>query len=107
VVQSAQASLQGYLYVFAQAYGTVVSINLTGSIDALGKSLSPADLCPAYTNDDGNNVTDCKSYCKNPSPFSILITLGDAVWMPAAIERINAMVTGNLTFDETDLTFFP
>jgi acid phosphatase len=60
VIQSAQAFLQGYLYVFAQAYGTVVSINSTGSPDALGRSLGPSDLCPAYTNNPQNNVTDCK-----------------------------------------------
>jgi hypothetical protein len=63
VVQSAQAFLQGYLYVFAQTYGTVVAINSTGAPDALGRSLGPSDLCPAYTNVDGNNVTDCKSFC--------------------------------------------
>ena len=62
VVQTAKAFLQGYLYVFADAYGTVVSVNSTGSPQALGDSLSPADLCPAYTNDDGNNVTDCKLF---------------------------------------------
>jgi hypothetical protein len=27
--------------------------------------------------------------------------------MPAAIDRMNAMITGNLTFTESDLTFFP
>jgi hypothetical protein len=60
VGQSAQAFLQGYLYIYAQAYGTVLAINSTGASDALGRSLAPADLCPAYTNVDGNNVTDCR-----------------------------------------------
>jgi acid phosphatase len=61
VVQSAQAFLQGYLYPFAQTYGTVVSVNSTGSPDALGRSLGPSDLCPGFTNNPQNKVTDCKS----------------------------------------------
>lgn len=60
VVQTARAFLQGYLYVYAETYGTVVAVNSTGSAAALGDSLSPADLCPAYTNNAVNNVTDCK-----------------------------------------------
>ncbi|KIM98232.1 hypothetical protein OIDMADRAFT_128149 [Oidiodendron maius Zn] len=90
VVQSAQAFLQGYLYVFAQTYGTVVSVNSTGSPDALGRSLGPSDLCPAFTNNPGNNVTDW-----------------DNVWVPPTLKRINSMIKGNLTFSESDILFFP
>ena len=61
VVQTAQAFLKGYLHVFADTYGTVVAVNATGAADALGDSLSPTDMCPAFTNNPGNNVTDCKS----------------------------------------------
>jgi acid phosphatase len=59
VVQTAKAFLQGYLYVFAETYGTIVAVNSTGAAGALGDSLAPADLCPAFTNNNGNNVTDC------------------------------------------------
>ena len=31
----------------------------------------------------------------------------DNIWVPAALERINGMVTGNLTFSETDILFLP
>ncbi|KAH8660481.1 histidine phosphatase superfamily [Xylariales sp. PMI_506] len=90
ILQTAKAFLEGYLYVFADTYGTIVSVNSTGSASAVGDSLGPSDACPAYVNNAVNNVTDF-----------------DNTWMPAAIDRMNAMVTGNLTFDETDLTFFP
>ncbi|RDW69216.1 hypothetical protein BP6252_08236 [Coleophoma cylindrospora] len=90
VVQTAQAFLQGYLYIYADTYGSVVSINSTASPAALGDSLSPSDMCPAFTNDAKNNVTDF-----------------DNTWVPDALTRINSMVSGNLTFDETDILFFP
>ncbi|PYI13960.1 phosphoglycerate mutase-like protein [Aspergillus violaceofuscus CBS 115571] len=90
VVQTAQAFLQGYMYEFADTYGKVVSVNSTGSVNAIGNSLGPSDACPLYVNNAYNNVTNW-----------------DATWMPAAIKRINALVSGNLTFTETDLTFFP
>jgi acid phosphatase len=61
VVQTARAFLQGYLYLYAETYGSVVAVNSTGAPDALGDSLSPADMCPAFTNNNGNNVTDCRS----------------------------------------------
>ena len=60
-METAQAFLQGYLYVFAQTYGTVISVNSTGAPDALGDSLGPSDMCPAFVNVPANNVTDCKS----------------------------------------------
>ncbi|PWY92282.1 histidine acid phosphatase [Aspergillus heteromorphus CBS 117.55] len=90
VVQTAQSFLLGYMYEYADTYGTVVSVNSTGSVSAIGNSLGPSDACPLYVNDAYDNVTDW-----------------DSTWMPAAIDRINSLVSGNLTFDETDLTFFP
>jgi acid phosphatase len=60
ILQSAKAFLEGYLYVFADTYGTIVSVNSTGAADAVGDSLGPSDACPAYTNNDSNNVTNCR-----------------------------------------------
>lgn len=36
-----------------------------------------------------------------------LIDVGDATWIPKAAKRLNSLVSGNLTFNETDITFFP
>ncbi|RDH32305.1 phosphoglycerate mutase-like protein [Aspergillus welwitschiae] len=92
VVQTARAFVNGYLYEYADTYGTVVSVNSTGSVSAIGNSLGPSDMCPAFSSisSGGNNVTDF-----------------DATWTPKALERINSLVSGNLTFDESDILFFP
>lgn len=62
VVQTARAFVNGYLYEYADTYGTVVSVNSTGSVSAIGNSLGPSDMCPAFSSisSGGNNVTDCK-----------------------------------------------
>ena len=63
VVQTARAFVSGYLYEYADTYGTVVSVNSTGSVSAIGNSLGPSDMCPTFSSisSGGNNVTDCKS----------------------------------------------
>ncbi|KAJ5355567.1 hypothetical protein N7517_010176 [Penicillium concentricum] len=92
VVQTARAFLNGYLYEYADNYGTVVSVNSTGSPAAIGNSLGPSDSCPAFgsISSGGNNVTNW-----------------DATWLPKALHRINSKIRGNLTFDENDVLFFP
>ncbi|OKO92772.1 Constitutive acid phosphatase [Penicillium subrubescens] len=92
VVQTARAFVHGYLYEFADTYGTVVSVNSTGSVNAIGNSLGPSDSCPKFgaTSSGGNNVTDF-----------------DATWAPKALKRINNLVSGNLTFTQSDILFFP
>ena len=35
------------------------------------------------------------------------ISTGDATWLPDALHRINSEIRGNLTFDETEVLFFP
>lgn len=126
VVQTARAFLNGFLYEYADSYGTVVSVNSTGSPAAIGNSLGPSDSCPAFgtISSGGNNVTNCKchqanfvlsSEDKEPRPASgamplktlAYIYLGDATWLPKALYRINSEIRGNLTFDETDILFFP
>ncbi|KAJ5809851.1 phosphoglycerate mutase-like protein [Penicillium pulvis] len=92
VVQTARAFVNGYLYEFADTYGSVVSVNSTGSVSAIGNSLGPSDSCPLFasTSSGGSNVTDF-----------------DATWTPKALKRLNSLISGNLTFTETDILFFP
>jgi hypothetical protein len=35
------------------------------------------------------------------------IITGDATWVPKTVKRINSQLSGNLTFDETEVLFFP
>ncbi|CAG8922113.1 unnamed protein product [Penicillium salamii] len=92
VVQTARAFINGYLYEYADTYGTVVSVNSTGSPKAIGNSLGPSDSCPAFgaISSGGDNVTNWQ-----------------ATWLPKATHRINSLIKGNLTFDESDVLFFP
>ncbi|KAJ5221768.1 phosphoglycerate mutase-like protein [Penicillium citrinum] len=92
VVQTARAFVHGYLYEFADTFGTVVSVNSTGSASAIGNSLGPSDSCPKFasTSSGGTNVTDF-----------------DNTWVPKVLKRVNSLVKGNLTFTESDLLLFP
>ena len=55
VVQTAQNFVRGFLGSSASTLGTVVTVNSTGSPEALFDSLSPSDLCPNFV--DGNGGT--------------------------------------------------
>ncbi|KAJ5316526.1 hypothetical protein N7508_001034 [Penicillium antarcticum] len=92
VVQTARAFIRGYLYEYADTYGTVVSVNSTGSNSAIGNSLGPSDSCPKFasTSSGGNNVTNW-----------------DATWVPRTVKRLNSLLSGGLTFTETEVLFFP
>lgn len=37
----------------------------------------------------------------------LILAQVDDTWVPKALKRINSLVKGNLTFDETDILFFP
>ncbi|CAG8891692.1 unnamed protein product [Penicillium nalgiovense] len=65
---------------------------LYGSPAAIGNSLGPSDSCPAFgsISSGGDNVTNW-----------------DATWLPKVLHRINSEIKGNLTFDETEVLFFP
>lgn len=39
--------------------------------------------------------------------ISLTLFTVDDTWVPKALKRINSLVKGNLTFDETDILFFP
>lgn len=56
VVQTAQNFVRGFLGSTASVLGTVITVNSTGSPEALFDSLSPSDLCPNFV--DGNGGTE-------------------------------------------------
>ena len=59
VVQTAQNFVRGFLGQTATGLGTVISVNSTGSPEALFDSLSPSDQCPLFV--DGNGGTERKA----------------------------------------------
>ncbi|RLL93052.1 hypothetical protein CFD26_101160 [Aspergillus turcosus] len=91
VVQTARVFLQSYLYEYDDTFEKVVSINSTFSTEAIGNSLGPSDACPAFAASRGTgNATNWAN-----------------VWVPKTLARVNSMVKGNLTLDETDLLYIP
>lgn len=91
VVQTAQNFVRGFLGQTATALGTVITVNSTGSPQALFDSLSPSDLCPLFV--DGNGGTEQVSW--------------NNIYLPPILERINTMITGDLNFTTTDVSIMP
>lgn len=58
---------------------------------AVANSLAPSDLCSTYDDDSGGANA----------------TIWSDIYLPPITKRINAMITGNLTFDDTDISIFP
>lgn len=83
--------LRGYLGPNSSELGTVITVNSTGSPEALGNSLSPSDLCLAFV--DGNGGT--------------YATTWDSIYLPPITARLNALLNGNLTFTNSDVSSFP
>jgi hypothetical protein len=52
-VQTAQNFVRGFLGNSAATLGTVITVNSTGSPEALFDSLSPSDLCPNFVDASG------------------------------------------------------
>ncbi|KAI7970223.1 hypothetical protein EIK77_008450 [Talaromyces pinophilus] len=110
VVQTAKAFMQGYLGEFADAYGTIVSVNSTGSVNAIGNSLGPSDACPAFASGAGgssfSNDTDCMFSFYGFTGYDTYDILVEALWTPKVMKRINALVDG-VDFTESDILQMP
>jgi acid phosphatase len=83
--------LRGFLGPLASSLGNVVTVAPSSSPLSLGDSLSPSDLCPNFV--DGNGGTYAPAW--------------DAIYLPPVTARINAMISGNLTFTTSDVSIFP
>jgi acid phosphatase len=91
VVQTVRMFVIGFLRPNSEILGTVITVNSTESPEALRGSLSPSDLCPAFV--DGNGGT--------------YATTWDSIYLPPITARLNALLTGNLTFTDSDVSGFP
>lgn len=69
VVQTAQNFVRGFLGSSANTLGAVVTVNSTGSPEAVFDSLAPSDLCPNFK--DGNGGTEGMSF-SHSRPFALL-----------------------------------
>ncbi|CAK7220422.1 hypothetical protein SCUCBS95973_004148 [Sporothrix curviconia] len=91
VLQTAKLFVHGFLGVNATNLGHVVSVTSTGGVDAIGNSLGPSDSCPNFVDSSGG------TYFTNWSN----------VYIPPIQERLQSLITGNLTLTATDISQMP
>ncbi|ESZ92241.1 hypothetical protein SBOR_7367 [Sclerotinia borealis F-4128] len=93
VVQTARNFVRGFLGSTAgnMGMGIVVTVNSTGSEEALFDSLSPSDLCPEFV--DGNGGVQQETW--------------NSIYLPPIQTRLASLITGNLNFSTTDISLMP
>lgn len=91
VLQTAQMFVQGYLGFTSSTYGSVVSVTPTGYTGNIGNSLSPSDQCPNFSDSSGGDYA----------------TEWAGVYIPPIKERLEAMIQGNFTFEDDDISQMP
>lgn len=57
VVQTAQSFVRGFLGHLATTLGSVITVNATGTPEALFDSLSPSNLCPKFVDGNGGDYS--------------------------------------------------
>ncbi len=83
--------VRGFLGPNSDKLGTVVTVAATASPEALGNSLSPSDLCPAFSDLNGGTYA----------------TTWDSIYLPPITARLNALLRGNLTLTDADVSSAP
>lgn len=91
VLQTAKTFIQGYLGFNAAANGSVISVTSKGFSEAIGDSLAPSDMCPNFVDASGGTNK----------------TTWDSLYIPPIQERLQALITGNLTLTATDIDQIP
>ncbi len=91
VLQTAHMFVRGYLGPFAPLNGDVISVTSTGFPGAVGDSLSPSDMCPKFADTQGATQQ----------------TEWTAVFLPPIKQRLQALITGNLTLTDADVLQIP
>lgn len=91
VIQTAKMFVQGYLGFAAAERGSVASVTSTGYTDNIGNSLAPSDQCPLFADNSGGDYA----------------TQWAGVYIPPIKERLQALIQGNLTLLDTDISSMP
>lgn len=91
VIQTAKMFVQGYLGFTAAEYGSVVSVTSKGYTGNIGNSLAPSDQCPNFSDSSGGDYAT---------------EWADTYTRPIK-ERLEAMIEGNFTFEDSDISQIP
>lgn len=88
-IDSARLFAQGYIGPNATSLVDILVVNASDPA-AVANSLAPSDLCPAYSDDSG-----------------VQTAAWDGVYLPKVTRRLQKLVKGNLTLENTDVGIFP
>ncbi|KAK7750663.1 hypothetical protein SLS62_007363 [Diatrype stigma] len=91
VLQTASMFVRGFLGFAAAQNGSVVSVTSKGFPAAVGDSLAPSDMCPAFKDTEGGDFK----------------TTWDAIWIPPVLKRLQGLIGGNLTLTASDVSQMP
>lgn len=91
VLQTAEMFVRGYLGWEATDRGSVVSVTSKGFPGGIGDSLAPSDMCPNFEDDEGEEKKK----------------VWDAIWQPPVVERLQSLISGNLTLTTDDINSMP
>ena len=91
VLQTAEMFVRGYLGWEAADRGSVVAVTSKGFPGGIGDSLAPSDMCPNFEDDEGEEKKK----------------VWDAIWQPPVVERLQSLISGNLTLTTDDINSMP
>ncbi|KAH7321508.1 histidine phosphatase superfamily [Rhexocercosporidium sp. MPI-PUGE-AT-0058] len=91
VVQTAQSFVRGFMGHLATNSGKVITVTAKAGPEAVFNSLSPSDLCPNFVDSNGGDYANTYK----------------SIFLPPITARLNAMITGDLKFTDSDVFIFP
>ncbi|KAF6825852.1 histidine acid [Colletotrichum musicola] len=91
VLQTAKLFVRGYLGTNATLFGNVVSVTSRGFPGGIGDSLAPSDMCPTFKDTEGGDY----------------VSEWNNVYIPPILERLQALINGNLTLTQNDVSQIP
>ncbi|KAJ0308878.1 hypothetical protein COL516b_003433 [Colletotrichum fioriniae] len=91
VLQTAKLFVRGFLGTNATLLGDIVSVTSRGFTAGIGDSLAPSDMCPAFKDTEGGDY----------------VAAWNNVYIPPILTRLQALVDGNLTLTQSDVSQIP
>lgn len=83
--------MRGFIGTNSTLLGKIVSVTSKEYVSAIGNSLAPSDMCPAFA--DGNGGDYQKTW--------------DGIWQPKVQKRLHSLIEGNLTLTLSDVNLMP
>lgn len=91
VLQTAKLFVHGFLGTNATLLGDIISVTSKGFPSGIGDSLAPSDMCPTFKDTEGGDY----------------VTQWNNVYIPPILNRLQALIEGNLTLTQSDVSQIP